>query len=92
MNGETMSPVPADDWRRRGQERYLMGATFKRTPWSSARRGWDHDHCAFCGTKLASAEIPDAMHEGYGTPDLYHWVCPRCFEDFREEFRWVEAV
>ncbi len=87
-----MSPAPADDWRRQGQERYLVGIALKRMPWSSRSPSWDHDHCEFCQTKFASSVFPDALHEGYGTVDLYRWVCPECFEDFREEFRWVELT
>jgi hypothetical protein len=85
-----MGRVPADDWRRQGQERYLLGASFKRMAWSTTDPQWDHDHCEFCTRKLALAEIPDSLQEGYGTPNLQHWVCPECFEDFREEFGWIE--
>jgi hypothetical protein len=39
-------------------------------------------------------EHPEVLAEGYTTTDEhsqgaeYHWVCPRCFEDFAEEFHW----
>ena len=84
-----MARVPPDDWRRTGQENYLMGLVFKRMPWATVDPNWDHAHCAFCWRKFASADVPDAIGEGYGTLDLYHWVCPECFEDFREEFGWT---
>jgi hypothetical protein len=32
--------------------------------------------------------LPDVLRAGYTTADNYHWVCPRCFADFRERFRW----
>jgi len=67
-----MSKVPADDWRRQGQERYLVGVTLKRMRWSSKTPAWDHDHCDFCGTKIASDDIADSLHEAYATLDLYH--------------------
>jgi len=85
-----MNRVAADDWRRRGQERYLLGASFKRMAWSTKDPQWDHDHCEFRTRKFALAEIPDSLQEGYATPTLQHWVCPECFEDFREEFGWIE--
>jgi hypothetical protein len=86
-----MAVVPNDDWRRQGQESFLVGLTFKKMPWRSTKPTWDHDHCEFCQTKIAGLDVPDSLHEAYGTPDLYRWVCPQCFEDFREEFKLVEA-
>jgi hypothetical protein len=82
-----MSQVPADDdWRLQGQERYLAGASLKLMPWASPNPGWDHDHCEFCWAKLAGQGIADALHQGYATQGLEHWVCPQCFQDFRERF------
>jgi hypothetical protein len=69
---KAMSPVAADDWRLQGQERYLLGATLKRMVWSSGNPENDHDHCEICTKKLASAEIPDSIQEGYSTLDRYH--------------------
>ncbi|MGZ4179720.1 MAG: hypothetical protein ACXVUL_03405 [Solirubrobacteraceae bacterium] len=42
-----MTAAP-DDWRRMGQERYLLGAdlTWKRYQALSAE--WEHEHCEFC--------------------------------------------
>jgi hypothetical protein len=37
-------------------------------------------------------DYPDVLHEGYATQDDYHWICERCFEDFREQFRWTLAT
>jgi hypothetical protein len=44
-------------------------------------------------------EQPDLLTQGYTTtashPDGagYHWVCPTCFDDFRERFGWrLEAA
>lgn len=90
-----MSPAPPpppplpNDWRRRGQERYLIGARLTLRDYASHRPGWDHDHCEFCTVKLMPppASDPDALTSGYATNDGYHWVCPACFEDFRDEFR-----
>lgn len=83
--------MPAkNDWRRQGQERYLKGVTLRFQPYKSFREGWDHDHCHFCGIKLAEESSPEALSEGYATHDLYYWVCAECFSDFRDEFGWQE--
>ena len=53
--------------------------------------GWDHEHCAFCMGKITEGD--EAYHavreaEGYeGAQD--GWVCPECFNDFREHFGWL---
>jgi len=47
---------------------------------------WDHDHCAFCWEKFSEAE--GNLHEGYCTFDKNHWVCERCFNDFKGMFKW----
>lgn len=28
------------------------------------------------------------LHEGYATDDNYHWVCTKCFNDFKDMFEW----
>lgn len=82
--------MPEDDWRRMGQERFLKGVTlvhrsYRRNP---DNPDWDHDHCEFCGAKFVVDGESECLAEGYATQDDYHWVCPRCFEDFRAEFQW----
>jgi hypothetical protein len=45
--------VPDDaDWRLRGQEGYLRGATLVRKPYHARSEEWEHDHCEFCWTKF----------------------------------------
>lgn len=85
------APVPPDDWRRQGQERYLTGARLTLRPYTPHRPGWDHDHCAFCGVKFMPAPTPspDILDAGHATDDLYHWVCPPCHHDFKDEFRFT---
>ena len=78
-------PSP-DDWRRLGQERYLLGARLSLRPYVQYRDSWDHDHCSFCGRKFSNS-VGD-LHDGYVTDDRMHWVCSECFEDFRDEFGW----
>ena len=78
------------DWRLTGQERVLANRQLRWMDWRR-RPGWDHDHCSFCW-----AEISDRPIDGHTelnaawvtTDDEYYWVCPGCFEDFREQFGW----
>ncbi len=76
-----------DDWRLQGQERFLKGVELRWQKYQPYRKGWEHDHCEFCGKKLSMKE-EDAT-EGYATGDGYHWVCRECFEDFRDTFEWT---
>ena len=78
--------IEEDDWRLRGQERYLKGKTLFFRKWTSPSKDWDHDHCAFCWDKFA--EFEGALHEGYTTKDRRHWICPNCFLDFQTTFKW----
>jgi hypothetical protein len=80
--------VGHDDWRLQGQERFLKGKTLYWRRYKAYSETWEHDHCAFCGEKLAEGDNPNALHEGYATKDNYFWVCKQCFYDFREMFEW----
>lgn len=82
-----------DDWRLQGQEQYLQGVTLVRREYRryAPNAEWDHDHCAFCSAKFMVEDHPDVLHEGYATLDDYHWICPTCFESFREKFCWALA-
>ena len=79
--------VKPDDWRRQGQERYLKNKRLIKQSYRPLRKGWDHDHCEFCGNKFSAS--PDDLREGFSTVNGYHWVCLKCFEDFCEEFGWL---
>jgi len=83
--------IAENDWRLRGQERYLRGRAWSRRRYTSPRPGWDHDHCAFCWGKLMEVQAADVLDEGYATDDLYYWVCPTCFDDFKAMFAWTLA-
>ena len=76
-----------DDWRLNGQERYLTGRTLCFRKWKAPSPQRDHDHCEFCWDKFS--EYDGSLHEGYTTEDNYHWICPACFEDFKEHFQWA---
>ena len=55
-----------DDWRLQGQDKYVYGRAWTWKPYRKYREGWDHDHCAFCGTKLAEQGTPDRGLRGAG--------------------------
>jgi hypothetical protein len=75
------------DWRLTNQEKYLMGVSLVHRRYEPAADN-DHDHCAFCWVKFMVNDHPDMLHQGYATLDKYHWICERCFKDFKERFRW----
>jgi hypothetical protein len=80
-----------DDWRLQGQERYLRGVTLIRRKYRQYPRNpeWDHDHCEFCWATFSLLDNPDYLKEGYATKDDYRWICPACFEDFKDDFDWT---
>jgi hypothetical protein len=85
-----MKRAAPDDWRRIGQERILLGKSFRRATYRPQEPGNDHDHCEFCGDKfMTGPDAPaDALGFGYVTEalDQARWVCDTCFHDFRDEF------
>ena len=75
------------DWRRQGQKQYLAGIKLIEQKYRLYRPGWDHDHCEFCWAKFSLE--PGDLDGGYSTEDCYSWICPDCYEAFRDEFKWV---
>lgn len=74
-----------------GQEKYLLGAQLRWMVWRPYRPGWDHDQCAFCQSEISDRPVDE--HTLYNAAwvtasDEYTWICPSCFDDFRERFRW----
>jgi hypothetical protein len=60
---------------------------------------WDHDHCELCHLGF-SERYEHGLREGWtmpgpaGLPDSewkpnYHWLCPDCFEQYRERLGWT---
>jgi len=49
---------------------------------------WEHQHCMLCGDKISQYE--STIHEGYASTSRkdYWWICPKCFNDFKEMFNW----
>lgn len=75
-----------DDWRLANQVEYLKGATLFFKNYGDRKTTIDHDHCEFCFTKF-SDNIPDTLKVSYATADDYRWICPPCFEDFKNMFQ-----
>lgn len=83
-----MNKVPdKDDWRRQGQEKYLLGVNLEMRSYVPYRADWNHDHCEFCGSTFS--ENSEDLNKGYTTQDYYRWICEPCFQDFRDEFKWT---
>lgn len=84
--------VDTNDWRLRGQQKYLHAARLKRERYAPFKDGWSHDHCEFCNAKFC-LDLPECLLEGYCTEDYYRWICEPCFNDFRElfEFQLIEG-
>jgi len=82
--------VEKNDWRLTNQEDYLAGVTLVRRSYRQNAKNpeWDHDHCEFCFEKFSLDSSIDELREGYATLDDYRWICPSCFEDFKEMFKW----
>ena len=78
-----------DDWRLQGQENYLLDAVLHFATYRAPSPEWDHDHCEFCWAMFTELSVPEALKEGYTTDDEYRWICPQCFKDFRERFRFM---
>ena len=92
-----------DDWRLTNQEGYLREATLTWKRYHAPHETWDHDHCEFCWAKFMDTsrfddesreQHADILSAGY-TPAPPNprfgsaWICPTCFEDFRERFSWT---
>jgi len=73
------------DPRITDQMDYLMDVPLRHRRWFQPQENWDHDHCEFCWKTLdASTEEP-----AYCTEDCDSWICPDCYNDFKEAFGWT---
>jgi hypothetical protein len=79
----------SEDIRLRDQAGYLLRAHLIRRRYVPGPHDWDVAHCAFCLAPFVDATRPDVLREGFVTLDGRHWVCPACFEDFRQAFGFV---
>ena len=76
-----------DDWRLRGQEKYLAKKEFVYKRYTSNNPLWDYDHCEFCNERISL--LPEDRNYGYTTLDDYYWICEDCFNDFKDQFGWT---
>ena len=76
------------DWRLQGQENYLRLKKLVFKNYSDRTHKSDHDHCEFCGDKFSEL-IPESLKSGYTTENDYHWICNKCFTDFKDKFEWT---
>ena len=74
--------IEKNDWRLMNQEKYLKNKELYHIHYNQ-KENHDHDHCAFCMEKFMSDE-----QIGYCTTDYYHWICEKCYEDFKDMFNW----
>ena len=82
-----------DDWRLND---YLIGCCFEKKEFHSSKKN-DHEHCEFCGLKITDVDIKEEhILCGYVTvlkqSNQEHWICPRCFSDFKNKFKFYEKV
>ena len=76
------------DWRLfREQDKYLLGVSLVQGSYKSNVSFNDHDHCEFCMAKFGKGN--DELKEGYSTKDSSIWICPQCYDDFKEQFNWA---
>ena len=71
------------DWRLTNQIDYLKDKLLKHVNFKRYSDSWDHEHCEFCFEKFN-----DETKKGYCTLDNYHWICEKCFDDFKDMFNW----
>lgn len=79
-----------EDWRLQGQEEYLKGKILKKKKYIKPRQDWDHEHCEFCWQKIAEEkdQIKNSIDGAYCDESTDRWVCPVCYEDFKNDFCW----
>tara|TARA_Y100000768_G_scaffold388444_1_gene384398 strand:+ start:9526 stop:9894 length:369 start_codon:yes stop_codon:yes gene_type:complete len=87
-NGNNIEDGSDKDWRLQGQEEYLKGVPLVFKKWRKPREEWDHDHCEFCWAKFAEFEGDDIHRSGFADEDNNHWVCEKCYNDFKVRFEW----
>ncbi len=71
-----------NDWRLQNQEKYLFSVTLYFKKYAEKKTETDHDHCEFCWQKFSNS-ILGSLVQGYTTADDYHWICEKCYEDFK---------
>ncbi len=75
-----------NDWRLSNQDKYLREVKLHKAVFVKTVKN-DHAHCEFCWAKFS--EYAGDLREGYATTDEYRWICPECFQDYKDRFQWV---
>ena len=76
-----------EDWRLViGPDEYLNKAKFIFKEYKKITMDSDHEHCVYCFSKIS--EYDGDLHRGYCTIDGISWICPNCFNDFKDKFQW----
>ena len=78
-----------EDWRLTNQLNYLYRSRLIWSKYVMTDKN-DHDHCEFCWEKFGEEE--GMIHNGYCTTNRYRWICPKCFDDFKDMFQWRVVV
>ncbi len=81
--------VEKDDWRIDDPKEYLQNASLYKRDYKAQSERWDHEHCRFCWKKFMESGGDGILTTGYATEDNICWICPECYEDFKEMFGWT---
>ena len=75
-----------NDWRNMGQIDYLYRKQLKFVAY--LKKFGDHEHCEFCSEKISY--FSGILNMGYYSVDTKYkyWICPKCYEDFKDIFQW----
>ena len=65
---------------------YLYKLELKHALFASKNRN-DHAHCELCWNKISGNETD--IHDGYVDADRIYWICPDCYQDFKDLFHWT---
>ena len=68
-----------DDWRFQNQNKYLRNMTFRYKKYDIPYP--EHSHCEFCSIKFGAG---GDIQEGFTNENNDRWICPECFNDFKE--------
>lgn len=96
MLADNRTVADEGDWRLRGQESYLRGATLLWKAYRARSEQAEHDHCEFCWTKFMDPSFsseharyvedhPDVLVEGYAVQ------CGKTIDGVKDDYWWICA-
>jgi len=74
------------DWRL-DLAKHTKGATLTLKKYVHTGEKWERVHCEVCSEEF-SETAPEALREGYTTPDNDYWICPDCFNELKDQMGW----